>query len=139
MARTFSAQVDAFVRKSKRRTTAVFRESVQRLGDEAQTLRVEGGNMPYDTGFLRASYMVSLDGVPFGDGVNPDRKGQYKYDSGPVELVIATAQYGDVLWGGWVAVYAKYMEHRYGYLRSAVQNWQSIVNGVVTEMKVRFP
>lgn len=137
MARTFSAQVEDWVRKSKARSTAVFRESVSRVGEQAQTTVHEGGKMPIDTGFLRASYSVSLNGMPFGQSNNPG--GQFAYKQEPVDLTIAGAQVGDSIWGGWTANYAKFMEERYGFMRSAAQSWQQIVDGVVREVRARFP
>lgn len=139
MAKTFSAQVDAFVLKSKARMTAVFRESVQRVSEEANTTIHEGGKLPIDTGFLRSSYSVSLSGMPFGLGEPPDRDARYRYDQSHVDLVISDADIGDVIYGGWTARYAQVQEERNGFMRSAVQNWQSIVNGVVNEVRVRFP
>lgn len=139
MASRFSAQVDAFVLKSRRRMTAVFRESVQRVGEEANTTVFEGGKLPIDTGFLRASYAVSLNGMPFGLGEPPDRSAQYRNDPGPVDLVIASAEVGDTLHGGWTARYAGIQEERNGFMRSSAQRWQQIVEGVVREVKVRFP
>lgn len=139
MARTFAAQVDAWASKSDRRMTAIFRESTQRVGEQAQTNYNEGGKLPIDTGFLRQSYSVSLSGMPFGVSVPPDGQSSFSYDSGPVDLVIASAGIGDVISGGWVANYAIYMEERFGFLRSAAQNWSAIVNEVTAEAKVRFP
>lgn len=137
MARSFAAQVDAFVRKSKARTTAVFRESVQRLGEEAQTPVAEGGKMRIDTGFLRASYSVSLNGLPTGASRNEG--GTFAFDPSAVDLTIRGAEIGDTIWGGWTANYALPREEMDGFLRSAVQNWQTIVSGVVNEVRVRFP
>lgn len=138
MARTFSAQVDDWTRKSKARMTAVFRESTQRLSEEANLAKGEGGRLPVDTGFLRASFSVSLSGLPFGVSQG-DRSATYTFDDSAVDLVIASAQIGDTIFGGWVANYANVQEEQNAFLRGAVQNWQGIVDGVVREVSVRFP
>ncbi len=139
MAKTFSAQVDGFVLKSKARMTAVFRESVQRVGEEANTTVHEGGKLPIDTGFLRSSYSASLSGMPFGMGEPPDRDAKYRYDPAHIDLVINQAGIGDAIYGGWTANYARVQDERNGFMRSAAQRWASIVEGVVREIKARIP
>lgn len=138
MPKSFAASVDAWTRKSKQRATAIFRESAQRLVDEVQTPIARGGHLPVDTGFLRASFRVSLDGMPFGAAQNPGT-GSFAYDEGAVSLRIAGAEIGDTIWGGWSANYAPYMEFKYGFLESAAQGWSGIVRQVVAEAKARYP
>jgi hypothetical protein len=122
----FASQVEAFADKSKRRQLAIFRESVQRVSHESNTPQAQGGKMPVDTGFLRNSQGASLTGLP-ATGAQP------------VELVLLTTKVGDTIWVGWTAEYAKYMEARYAFMRSAAQNWQFIVKRVTEEVKTRFP
>lgn len=129
--------MDAWARKSKARATAIFRESAQRLSEQVQTVQGEGGKLPIDTGFLRASFSLSLQGVPFGQGKNPG--GSFTYDDSEVVLTLAGAELGQTIYGGWVAEYAPFMEERYGFLRSGAQNWQAIVKQVTAEAKARFP
>ena len=59
----FGAQIDAWVRKTEKRTLAVFRESTKRLLSQCQA-RGTGTGIPVDTGFARASLQVSLTGLP---------------------------------------------------------------------------
>lgn len=134
----FSAKVGAWVRKSNQRATAVFRESVERLIEQAQTPTSEGGKLRVDTGFLRASFTLSLDGMPFGESRNPGDRA-YDYKSDRVTVTLAGAELGRTIWGGWSANYARPREFHDGFLRSAVMNWQSIVSAVTREAKARFP
>lgn len=139
MAKTFSAQVDAMILTCRRRMTAVFRESVHEVGDEANTTVHEGGKLPIDTGFLRSSYAVSLNGMPMGLGEPPSRAQRYSPDEADVDLVINQAELGDTIYGGWTANYAQVQEERNGFQRSAAQRWPQIVNAVVARVKARIP
>jgi hypothetical protein len=78
---------------------------------------------------------MSLEGMPFGQAKNPG--GSFAYNDAETTLTIAGAQLGRPIWGGWTAEYAPFMEERYGFLRSAAQNWQSIVRAVTQEAKGR--
>lgn len=134
MARNFKAEVEAWARKSEARLNAVFRESSQRLIAEAQTVRGEGGKLPLDTGFLRASGQASLTGWPSGPSNQDDGLGTFDYAA-----TIAGARVGQTVYFGWTAEYARNMEQQFGFMRSAAQNWQGIVSGVVREAMARFP
>lgn len=145
-AKKFSAQVDAWVRKSKARGEAIFKESVDRVIEEAQT---EGpsvanpgggpGKMPIDIGFLRASGQASLTGMPTGPRRPAEGALARTYNSDDATLTISRAKLGDTIHWGWTADYARAMEARYGFLRSAAQNWRPIVDAVTAEAKRRFP
>jgi hypothetical protein len=126
MAGNFSSQVKAFADKAKKRQTAVFRESAQRLSTEANVPRAQGGNMPVDTGFLRGSMAASPSGMPATGALPP-------------AIVLLSLQAGDTIFMGWTANYAIYMEQRYAFARLAAQNWDFIVNKVVKEVKARYP
>jgi hypothetical protein len=134
VSRNFKAQVAAFGRKSDARLTAIFRESAQRVISEAQTVRGEGGKMRVDTGFLRASGQASLTGWPSGPSRRDEGLGSFDY-----AITIAGARVGQTIYFGWTAEYAGYREYEDGFMRSAAQNWQNIVSGVVREAMARFP
>lgn len=123
----FADQVGAFVAKSEGRMTAVFRQSVQDVINEAQEPRGSGGNMPVDTGFLRNSGQAALNNTPSGESVKPDDYAGGTWSADEAALIISRAQLGDRVVFGWVANYAPYMERRYGFLRLAAQNWNQIV------------
>jgi len=139
---SFTAQVDTWVSKSKRRMDAVFRESVQRLIEDAQTPRGHGGRMPVDTGFLRASGQISLSAMP---AANAERQNGVSYAWSPhdVSVRLAGARMGETVYFGWTASYAPHVE--YGargrspalFMRGAAAKWQHIVRGVVAELRAR--
>lgn len=132
----FSATVDAWIKESNARLTAVARQSIQDVIDTAQTPTAKGGLMRVDTGFLRASGRLSLNGMPSGPvRAAPDTN----YDWQPT---IATAELGKIEIGmsiffGWTAHYAKYREAYDGFLYAALQKWQEIVNKNVRALKSR--
>ena len=128
----FAAQVARFVTRSKRTATAVFRESTERLIDQAQTPVGAGGRMRVDTGFLRASGQASLSGLPTGPSRREEGNGDFNYS-----MVIAGAELGGTIWFGWTAEYARIREYHDGFMRGAAQNWQAIVTQVAREAKAR--
>ncbi len=138
---SFSAQVDAWVGKTKARMEAVHKESVQRTIEVMQTPVGAGGNMPVDTGFLRASLMarVGIPALPTRE--NPGAK--VSYDPGQVTLVIAGAKLSDPINAVYTANYARHVEYgargRAGrrFVALAAQQWPRIVSEVVTEAKAR--
>lgn len=142
----FAAQIDAWVRKSQDRTKAVLQESAARLIEDAQTVGPSvknpsngaGGKMPVDTGFLRASMAVSFDGMPSGPN-RGDPKQAYAYDDAQVTLKLAGVEVGKTIYAGWTADYAIYAEERYGFCRSAAQNWQNHVSAAIADAKAQYP
>ncbi len=138
MAGKFEAQVRAFADKAKRRQTAIFRQSTQDVAQESNTPRGQGGKMPIDTGFLRASQAASKLGMPSGPGKGAAGTLYNRPLGIPVEVVLLNANLGDTVWVGWTANYAPVMEQRYGFMRSAAQNWQSIVDRVASDVRSRY-
>ena len=124
----FSASVAGFGARATQRATAILRESAQRVIEEAQTPTAKGGKMRIDTGFLRASGQASNTGMPYGPSDKSEAPGQFDYT-----LVIAQAKLGGTIYWGWSAGYALYREFHDGFMRSAAQNWQAIVNQVARE------
>ncbi|WP_313242162.1 hypothetical protein [Stenotrophomonas sp.] len=137
MANKFGDQVKAFSEKAKAMQLAIFRESAQRLFEEANTQEGEGGKMPVDTGFLRNSRAASTEGMPADGAMDPN-------------VVFAGMELGQTVWAGWTAVYAMRMEHGFqgadslgreytqagkGFARAAAQRWDFIVAEVTAEVK----
>lgn len=127
----FQAKVEGFVARYKEAADAVVRQSTQELIEQAQKSRQKGGNMPVVTGFLRASGQLSLNGFTSG----PARGDGANVSAPDYTATLARAQAGDTLYFAWSAVYARRMNYKYGFLDLAVQNWQSIVDGVVGELR----
>lgn len=125
--RSFSAQVGDWVAQSERRMSAVHKQSTQDVIEMAQTTVAKGGKMRVDTGFLRASGVASLDGLPFGE-TTPTTGITYSASDQDVTLVINQAGLGDTIYFGWLAEYARPREARDGFMRSAAQMWKVIVN-----------
>lgn len=119
--------VGEWVSKTEARLTAVIQQSSQDVINQSQKLRSRGGNMPLDTGFLVNSGAAKIGGMPSGQSKEPDGYLRTGWDSSASVLVLNRLKPGDVLYFGWVANYARYMENRYGFVRLAAQNWQAIV------------
>lgn len=135
MKQTLAADIEAFVTKSLARTEAVVKNSLQDVTIMAQTPVAKGGKMRVDTGFLRASGRASLGSMPSGPNVKPNDApvGQYTgiYDnwSGEsIQSVLVDMKLGDTFFFGWTANYAEVRETYDGFLISATQDWQQIVN-----------
>jgi hypothetical protein len=132
---SFEAQIDAWVRKTEARMLAVFKTAAQYVIEDVRD------RTPVDTGFLRASLTVTLDGpLP----MRPEaRAGAFNYDAQPYSLVIAGAQLGGTVYASFVAGYAGHVEYGArgragtGMVRLSAQNWQSHVNRAVAEAKAR--
>lgn len=137
MANTFSAQLGAWARKSQARMDAIVKTSAQRVFEQANTPIAQGGNMPVDTGFLRASFAVDFGGMPSGPSTNPG-KAAYAASDGGIALKLVAFEPGDTIYAGWTANYAIYMEVRYAFQRRAAQNWPAIVADVTAEAKARI-
>ena len=134
----FSASVDAWVKKSEARMTAVFREATQR------TVAIAQDRIPVDTGFARASIRASLESMPSIDPTaNKPASGDYPYDPGDITLTIAGAQLGQQIFIGWTANYVGYLEAGSskqapsGFVRLAALEWDHTVSEVVAEAKAR--
>lgn len=133
---SFSAAVSAWVRKSEARIEAVFKSSAQDVISEMQepgpsVANPQGfgtGHMPIDTGFLRASIQAAINEPRPAMLFRPPSAENVAYDPSPVALVIAGAKLGQTIYATYGASYAPAMEARYGFVRMAAQNWQSIVN-----------
>lgn len=118
---TFTAQIKAFADKTNEKLEAVIKKSAEEVFSIAQTPKDMGGRMPVDTGFLRNSLVSQLNGAAVGAG------------SDAYTMAIAGAEVGDVIFAGWTAHYARFMEYGTSrtagnfYMLSAAQQWQAIV------------
>jgi len=135
----FSSQVDDIIITTEKRLIALARQSTQEVVDQAQTPVAKGGKMRVDTGFLRASGQMSLNGMPTGP-VRPDsdEPGEYDWRDTTVVTTLAKLKLGMSVFFGWTANYAKHRETYDGFLTSAVQNWPSIVDKVTRQIKARI-
>ena len=127
----FTDQMDAWVLKSKARTEAVFKQSAQFAAEEAQQPIAKGGRMPVDTGYLRNSFGADIGRTPSGRLMS----GTDNYSFNAVEAAIVRARVGEAIIFGWAANYAPYMEARYAFARSVIQNWDQIVLRAIDQVK----
>lgn len=132
-----SATVAKWVERNKELLDVVVKNSVQDLVDEAQTPEAKGGKMKVDTGFLRASGQMSLSGMPTGP-VRGDADKNYNYEPSATISVLSGYKSGDSIFFGWTASYAIYREAYDGFLISAIQNWQKIVDRNTAALRKRL-
>jgi hypothetical protein len=171
---SFGAQVAAFAGKAGDAVDAVFRESardvvaeMQRPGHSVASTKAAigrgigsrrdakrqgpvassgaGGNLPVDTGFLRASLLASTSAMPQINAAARPVAGQtYGYNEARTDAVITAAEIGSTLYFGYTAAYAAAVE--YGtrtspprrFVALAAQNWQAIVGRKAAEVKNRL-
>jgi hypothetical protein len=140
---SFSATVSKWVAETKQRQTAVFRESAQRVIEVAQTPIAAGGNMPVDSGFLRASGAAVIGSNPPPLREKPAGDGKHTFDMGDVALVLAGATATDTITFVYTAKYARPQEYgargRDGrrFVGLAAQQWPRIVREVAAEARAR--
>ena len=131
MAKTFSAQVDAWIAKSERLSMAVLQQATQAVINEANTPVAKGGRMRVDTGFLRNSLKANIGSMPSGAS-SPGN-----WDDSEVVLTLTRLQPGQVFYAGWTANYARPREHYDGFLRMATQKWQEQVDAAARQLRQR--
>lgn len=99
------------------------------------------GNLPVDTGFLRASLVVGRGPLTVPTTTPPEDGGSFQWDDDQVSLTIQGADLDDVISCRYAAVYARVAE--YGgpgraprrFVALAAQRWPNIVAEVVREAK----
>lgn len=139
----FSAGVSAWVAQTKERMDAVRKESAQRVVEIMQTPVAKGGNMPVDTGFLRASLQGAIGQGGFTPRENPNPDGSFAYDAGPITLVIAGAAPSDAITVAYTANYSAAANYgargRPGrqFVGLAAQQWPRVVSEVAAEAQRR--
>lgn len=155
----FEDQVNKFARRYEARLRAVGRTAVQETVSIAQevsrppnaamglvsTSSSGGGRMRVDTGFLRASIQAALQTMPSGPSVNEGTHGgKKKYPIGTQvagEPVAAAILKWDPnknipLFIGWTANYARHREAKDGFVRGAVEKWDTTVYKAVKKVEV---
>lgn len=138
---SFTAQVRAFAERARTRMDAVHRASAQRVIEVMQTPRAMGGNLRVDTGFLRASLVVTTSNVLPAVTFKTDGVGSFTYDGGQASLVIAGAGIRDPITAAYTANYARPREYGSrgqpgdGWVRLAAQQWPRIVREIVAEVR----
>lgn len=126
----FQQRIRRFVEKTKRKERMIVQESAKELAIRMQRPVAQGGSMPVVDGNLRNSFLVAINGTKVKEG-------------GEAHMTaLALYKNGDEIFMGWTAEYARRMEYGfddvdslgraynqqgYGFVRLAVQQWDSIV------------
>lgn len=129
---SFSASVDSWVRETQQRMDAVIKTAAQSVVEDVIQ------RTPVDTGYLRASFSVTMNApLPMrgkqGDG----------YRAPAYVLVISGMTPGQSLFGTFVANYAAHVEYGArgrvgrGMVRLAALAWPQHVNRAVAAAKAR--
>ena len=137
MAKSFSAEVEAWVRNTHTTLTDVLREASRGVAHEVTLPKDEGGPMPVVTGNLRNSLAASTTGMP------PVRWGRrikgatsdFAPNQGQIEAVIGGAEIGQTVFLGFQAPYAQRVERVHGFVRLTAQRWTEIVEQAVRTVK----
>ena len=157
MTTSFAASVADWVHEVEGANEAIWRESVQELAHELDVTVPQGGNVPIDTGFLRASLMASTAMMPVIEATSrpPSSAGPGSYgpSAGQVEAVIAGADLGETIYLGYTAAYA--LRQNYGFtgadplgrhhspsghlfVERAAQKWPTIVDRVSQRLSAKL-
>lgn len=127
---SFTAAIDEWVLATQARILAVFRTAAQYVIEDVRD------RTPVDTGYLKNSLTVSLDGPLPMRGTQGDG-----YAATPYALAIVGADLGDTIYASFVAEYAAAIEYGArgregrGMVRLSVQNWQAHVDRATAEAK----
>lgn len=133
--------MDAWLRKVPDTALAVVQETASRVVEIAQTPIPQGGRMPIDTNFLRASFVAVLNAsMPAATSPGPASQRPLWRGAGAA-AVISRMKLGDFLRMGWTAHYAIHLEFGteklapYAFARSAMDQWNATMRTVVAEAK----
>ena len=133
MAKSFSAMVDGWARKTEDRTAEVFRVSAATAVDVMSRPWDEGGRLPVVTGNLRRSLAASTIGPP----VMLWGRRKFEDNSAGIDAVIDSAVIGQTIWLGFQAPYAQKVELDNGFVAMTAQHWKQIVEASVQAVKER--
>lgn len=140
---SFSARIAADVAKIKALRKPIRDEAAQRVIEIMQTPVSEGGNMPFKSGFLRASLTATIGAPSFVVRTHPGGDGSFAYNAGAVSLVILDAELEQPISAVYTAIYSRVAE--YGgqnrparrFVGLAAQQWQRVVSEVAAGARQR--
>lgn len=155
MAKRFDAQVHDMIRRNVALMGMLVPEATQDMINEMQRTKGNGGKMPVDTGFLRASGRLSLTGMPTGPTRPPtkaapkikglrgaakrshENKRAQLYRSAESTNITGFKLGASIFWG-WTAIYARRQDLYNGFYSTNVRNWQKFVDGAVRKLRDRL-
>lgn len=106
----------------------------------------DGGHMPVDLGYLRASLVVTLDqptpanqqAPPRPEGHRPGDAPIYEPRDNDIVMALANAPEGTPVFATYGAVYAGVQEARYGFAKLAAQKWPQLCAAAQARIKRRL-
>ena len=130
---SFAGQISQWVAETKQCREAVHKGSTQRIIEIMQTPRRQGGNLRFDTGFLRGSLIATTSTSLPPVTTKPDGIAAFSYDAQAISLVILGADIKNPITAVYTANYARPRE--YGargqpgdrWVSLAAQRWQAVV------------
>jgi hypothetical protein len=133
MAQSFSAIVSDWCRAEPERIEAVAKAAVQEVISIAQTPVSAGGNLPVDTGFMRAS-LTAEPGLTVPAATRASGgDAPHSFDATSVNLTIANADLETGLTFAWTANYSRHVHYGTSkmqgrpFLTLAAQRWPQIL------------
>lgn len=111
-----------------------------------------GGAMPVDTGYLRASLVVTAGAPASVETSSPDG-GSYSYDPGKTAAAVQALELGGVVYATYTAAYARRLNYGfsgtdasgnavsqrgYHFVDLAAQRWQQTVDANVVKVQQAF-
>lgn len=144
---SFSATIGEWGRAELDRAEAIYQTAAQTVAQEVRNPVAKGGRMPTKTGNLRRSLMASTSEMPT---IKPD---QATFSDQGVEMVIAGAELGGVVYLGFQAAYAARMNYGFvgadslgriynqagfGFVDAVAQRWPQIVAEAEAKVRSRF-
>jgi hypothetical protein len=143
VAKSFQAQINDWVSQTNQRIESVFKSSAQDVIELMQTPVAKGGNLPVDTGFLRASLQVNLIGpvATIKDNLFTTPNSAPDWNSSDLTLSLVNFDIGKTIWATYGANYAAHVHYgangRVGrqFVTLAAQKWVSIVNRNAAALK----
>lgn len=142
MAGKFGAQVGAWARKTDARMLAVWRRSVELVGEALVHTKQNGGKVPFLTSFLVKSFLASKSGMPkVSDVISVGQ---------PIGIITATLGIKEKIWLGYQAAYARRVNNGFigadslgrvfnqdgaYFVEDVVARWQSIVDQAANELQ----
>lgn len=140
---SFSAQISSWVSETKDRQERVYKESAKRIVAIMQTPRSQGGNLRFDTGYLRSSLTANTTGTLPPVTYKPDGVESFSYDAAAINLVISGADIKDPITIVYTSNYAVHREYGSSghpgdrWVALAAQRWQAVVSEVCLEAQKR--
>jgi len=138
---SFSKDIEKFGKAYELKLKRVFGASVQELAEEANEPVGNGGRMRVDTGFLRSSLKGQRHNMPSG-AAEPSKGQRYAksqaLDGAQESSLVAELlrwKAGDKFYLGWSANYARIREYKDGFMRTAAQRWEQIVQNNAKKLK----